>query len=91
MSFTLWCFIILIAALLGLAGDHAMLAHFFQIQESELKAKAVIDPRAAVAVDVALLWTIPALPGKWLVSGLVCDVGTGLIEIIVPPAPIRAA
>jgi carbonic anhydrase len=74
-----------------LAGDPAMLAHFFQIQESELKAKAVTDPRVSVAVDVALLRTIPSLPGKWLVSGLVYDVATGLVEIIVPPAPIRAA
>ncbi len=74
-----------------LAGDPAMLAHFFQIQEGELKAKAVTDPRAAVAVDVALLRTIPALPGGWLLSGLVYDVATGLIEVIVPPAPIRAA
>jgi carbonic anhydrase len=73
-----------------LAGDPAMLARFFQIQEGELKAKAVTDPRVAVAIDVALLRTIPALPGNWLVSGLVYDVATGLVEIIVPPAPIRA-
>ena len=74
-----------------LAGDPAMLAHFFQIQEGDLKAKAVTDPRASVAVDVALLRTIPALPGGWLISGLVYDVATGLVEIVVPPAPIRAA
>ncbi|MGB8770121.1 MAG: carbonic anhydrase [Candidatus Korobacteraceae bacterium] len=74
-----------------LAGDPAMLAHYFQIQEGELKTKAVIDPRAAVAVDVASLRAIPALPGEWLVSGLVYDVATGLVEIVVPPAPIRTA
>ena len=74
-----------------LVGDPGMLAHYFQIQERELKAKAVTDPRASVAVDVALLRTIPALPGGWLVSGLVYDVATGLVEIIVPPAPIRSA
>jgi carbonic anhydrase len=72
-----------------LAGDPAMLTRYFQIEEGELKKKAVTDPRAAVAVDVALLRTIPALPGEWLVSGLVYDVATGLVEIIVPPAPIR--
>jgi carbonic anhydrase len=72
-----------------LAGDPAMLTHYFQIEEGELKKKAVSDPRAAVAVDVALLRSIPALPGEWLVSGLVYDVATGLVEIIVPPAPIR--
>jgi carbonic anhydrase len=74
-----------------LAGDPAMLAHYFQIQEEELKAKAITDPHAAVAADVALLRTIPALPGAWLVSGLVYDVATGLVEVVVPPAPIRAA
>jgi carbonic anhydrase len=72
-----------------LAGDPAMLMHYFQTQEGELKTKAVTNPRAAVAVDVALLRAIPALPGKWLVSGLVYDVATGLVEIVVPPAPIR--
>jgi carbonic anhydrase len=74
-----------------LAGDPAMLAHYFQIKEGDLKAKAVTDPRAAVAVDAALLRTIPALPGEWLVSGLVYEVATGLVDVVVPPAPIRTA
>lgn len=73
-----------------LPGDPAMLAHYFQIREEEVKTKAVSDPRAAVAVDVALLRAIPALPGAWLISGLVYDVASGLVEIVVPPAPIRA-
>src|SRR5271170_2065705 len=38
-----------------LAGDPAMLAHYFQIEEEKVAAKAVLDPRAAVAGDVALL------------------------------------
>jgi carbonic anhydrase len=74
-----------------LVGDPAMLAHYFQIQEGELKQKAVSDPRAAVAVDVASLRAIPALPTKWLISGLVYDVATGLVEIVAPPALVRAA
>ena len=74
-----------------LAGDPALLTHYFQIKEGELKTKAVTDPRTAVAGDVALLRAIPALPGDWLVSGLVYDVETGLVEIVVPPAPIRTA
>jgi carbonic anhydrase len=74
-----------------LAADPAMLAHYFQIPEGELKTKAITDPRAAVAVDVAALRAIPALPGAWLISGLVYDVATGLAEVVVPPAPIRAA
>ena len=74
-----------------LAGDPAMLAHYFQVEEGELKSKAITDPRAAVAADIALLRTIPALPGDWLVSGLVYDVATGLVEVVVAPAPIRVS
>ena len=74
-----------------LAGDSAKLAHYFQIQEADLKTKAVTDPRAAVVLDVAALRAIRALPAAWLISGLVCDVATGLVETVVPPAPIRTA
>jgi carbonic anhydrase len=74
-----------------LAGNPDMLAQYFQVKERELNAKAVTDPRAAVAADVALLRSIPALPSEWLLSGLVYDVATGLVEIVAPPKPIRAA
>src|SRR3984885_14471777 len=72
-----------------LAGETAMLTRYFQTPEGELEKKKVADPRAAVAIDVALLRANPALPGEWLVSGLVYDVGTGLVVIVVPPARIR--
>ena len=74
-----------------LVGDPALLTHYFQIQERELKAKSVSDPRTSVVVDVAALRAIPALPGEWLISGLVYEVATGLVDIFVPPAPIRSA
>jgi len=74
-----------------LAHDPAMLAQYFQIPEANLKTKAVTDPRAAVAADVAVLRTIPQLPGAWLLSGLVYDVAIGQVEVVVPPAPIRSA
>jgi carbonic anhydrase len=74
-----------------LVGDPAMLAHYFQIQEAQLKTKKVTDPRAAVAADVAALRAIPAFPNEWLISGLVYDVATGLVEVVVPAARIRAA
>jgi len=73
-----------------LAGDPDKLARYFQIQQGELKTKAVTGPHAAVAIDVAALRAIPALPAAWLVSGLVYDVATGLVEVVVPPAPIRS-
>ena len=72
-----------------LAGDTAMLTRYFQIEEGELKAKAVTNPRAAVAVDVALLQAIPALPAEWFVSGLIYDVATGFVQVVVPPTRIR--
>jgi carbonic anhydrase len=74
-----------------LVGSPAMLANYFQIPESELRKKAVTDPHAAVAADVASLRAIPALPDTWLISGLVYDVATGLVEIVAPPMEIRAA
>jgi len=74
-----------------LVGDPALLAHYFQIPESEVETKSVRDPRKAVAVDVAALKAIPGLPDEWLVSGLVYDVATGLVDVVVPAAPIRAA
>jgi carbonic anhydrase len=74
-----------------LAGDPAKLARYFQVREGELKTKAVTDPRAAIAIDVAVLREIPALPGAWLISGLLYDVATGLVEIVVAPAPIRTS
>ena len=74
-----------------LAGDPDKLSHYFQIPAGELHSKTVTDPRAAVAVDVAALRAIPALPAQWLISGLVYDVATGMVEVVFPPAPIRPA
>ena len=72
-----------------LVKDPAMLAHYFQIPETEVETKSVPDPRKSVAVDVAALRAIPALPDAWLISGLVYDVATGLVDVVVPAAPIR--
>jgi carbonic anhydrase len=73
-----------------LEGNPDMLASYFGIGQESLLAKAITDPRAAVAVDVAALKATPALPGNWLVSGLVYDVETGLVEVVVPPAPLAS-
>ncbi len=73
-----------------LEGQPDLLASYFGIGKEDLPAKAVTDPHAAVAVDVATLKAIPALPVNWLVSGLVYDVATGLVEVVVPPAPLAS-
>jgi carbonic anhydrase len=74
-----------------LAGDPALLTQYFQIKEGELATKSVSDPHKAVAIDVAALRAVPALPAQWLISGLVYNVATGLVEVVQPPAPIRTA
>jgi len=73
-----------------LANDPAMLGRYFQVPDTELKTRAVTNPRAAVAADVVTLRDISALPDEWLLSGLVYDVATGRVETVVPPARVRA-
>jgi carbonic anhydrase len=74
-----------------LAAFPDLLAEYFEIPKDQLEAKAVSDPIASVKVDVAVLKQTPFLPGSFLVSGLVYDVGTGLIETTVAPALLRPA
>lgn len=74
-----------------LGGDPDMLTEYFGVAKQDLAAKAVMDPRRAVAVDVTGLRQAHALPDEWLLSGLVYDVATGLVDIIVPPAPVASA
>ena len=69
-----------------LAGDSAMLAHYFQIPESDVVAKAALDPCSAVAMDVASLREITALPASWMISGINYDVTTGTANV---PATVR--
>ena len=69
-----------------LVGDPVRLAKFFQIEEKQLGSKMVSDPRLAVALDVALLRSVGTLPAAWLVSGLVYDVATGLVETVIAPS-----
>ena len=71
-----------------LKDEAAMLSDYFQVSEEVLEAKTVLDPRAAVTGDVAMLRAAPGLPGDWLLSGLVYDVATGRIETVVSPQPV---
>ena len=65
-----------------------MLAGYFRIAQEQLGTKAVMDPRAALAIDLATLREASVLPSEWLVSGLVVDVATGLVDVVIPPAPV---
>jgi len=73
-----------------LASNTKLMADYFEIPPAELPAKAILDPRAAVASDIAMLRAIAAVPSTILVSGLVYDTETGLVDVVVPLAPIRA-
>ncbi|GIF63546.1 carbonic anhydrase [Asanoa ishikariensis] len=66
-----------------LAAFPDLLAEYFEIPAAELPAKAVLDPYTSVRLDVDLMKQ--ALPPGIAVSGLVYDVHTGLIEVVVPP------
>ena len=72
-----------------LAHSPDVLAKHFGVSPTDLDALAITDPYKAVAVDVAALKANPLLPGQFLVTGLVYDVKTGQIEIVVPSAVLR--
>ena len=71
------------------APDH--LAPYFGIAPDALEAKAVLDPYAAVKVDIALLRADPTVPEGSTVCGLVYDVATGRVDVVVPLGPLRGA
>jgi carbonic anhydrase len=72
-----------------LTGYPELLAEHLGVDEAELDAQHVTDARASVAADVAALKANPFLPSEFIVSGLVYDVETGLIEQIVGPEQLR--
>lgn len=71
-----------------LAAFPELLADYFEVPAGDLDAKAVTDPVTAVRVDVEILKQ--KLRAGVFVSGLVYDVATGLIDVVVPPARVEA-
>ncbi|MBW8800536.1 MAG: carbonic anhydrase, partial [Streptomyces sp.] len=71
-----------------LAAFPDLLSDYFEVPPGDLDSKAVTDPPAAVRVDVAVLRQ--KLPAGVFVSGLVYDVATGLVDVVVPPARAQA-
>ncbi len=77
-----------------LAHPPEMLANHFGVDPEKLESLAVTDPYQSVQVDVAALKANPKLPGGVLVTGMVYDVATGRVEVVVPttlPRPEAAA
>jgi carbonic anhydrase len=71
-----------------LASYPDLLAEYFEIPAGELGAKSVSDPRGSVQVDTDVILAKTRRPAA-LVSGLVYDVSTGLVETVVAPTPLR--
>ncbi|MGZ3581259.1 MAG: carbonic anhydrase [Ktedonobacterales bacterium] len=75
-----------------LAREPDRLAPYFGVAPDELDAKAVLNPYAAVQVDVAALkQAVSALPEGSTVTGLVYDVATGRVEIVAPTTSLGDA
>jgi carbonic anhydrase len=67
-----------------------LLATHLGVARSELDSMAVTDPRKAVAMDIAAYKANQEIPGGFMISGLVYDVSSGKIEVIVPPGLLRS-
>ncbi|MFE2823382.1 carbonic anhydrase [Streptomyces sp. NPDC059271] len=70
-----------------LAPHTDLLAEYFEIPEQELAGKSVSDPYGSVRVDVGIIQEEIRSP-DFLVSGLVYDVESGLVEVVVPPTQV---
>jgi carbonic anhydrase len=69
--------------------DHPdALAASFGIDASQLEAKAIDDPRAAISIDLDALRT--TLPAGITLTGLLYDVHTGQVERVAEPSPVGA-
>lgn len=88
-----WNFIVLHHTKCGITGcyHHApeLLAQHMGVPLNELDTLAINNPYESVVVDVAALKANPDFSDELTVTGIVYDVDTGLIETVVPPAPLR--
>lgn len=78
----------------GIIGCHRhapdLLARNLNVDEDQLAGMAIEDPYAGLAHDLARLKANSQLPSDIVVSGIVYDVGTGLVETVLRPAPLRS-
>ncbi|WP_255551349.1 carbonic anhydrase [Granulicella sp. dw_53] len=88
-----WNLVILHHTDCGIIGCYKLapdlLAAHLGVTRSELDSMAITDPRKAVAMDIAAYKANPALPAGFMISGLVYDISTGKIEVVVPPSRLR--
>ena len=88
-----WNLVILHHTECGIIGcyKHApeLLAKHLGVSRTELESMSITDPRKAVVQDIAAYRANLEIPGGFTISGLVYDVSTGKIEVIVPPSILR--
>ncbi|QUQ65727.1 carbonic anhydrase [Kutzneria sp. CA-103260] len=73
--------------LTGLTPYVDLLAEYFEVPAAELPARSVDDPYGSVRADAEIIRQRVHRP-NYLVSGLVYDVDTGLVDVVVPPAQV---
>ncbi len=87
-----WNFVVLHHTDCGITrlGDHPdLLAGYFGVEHDHLGDVHVSDPYLSVRHDVETLRSNPFFPSEFTVSGLVYDVATGVIDVVVPPERLR--
>jgi carbonic anhydrase len=88
-----WNLVILHHTDCGIIGcyRHApdLLAAHLGVTRTQLECMAVTDPFKAVAMDVAAWQANPDVPGEFMISGIVYDVASGHIHVVVPPTILR--
>ena len=90
-----WNFVVLHHTDCGIINcrNHApgLLAKHMGVQPSALATLEIDDPYKSVVLDVAALKANPNLPSDIVITGMVYDVATGLMQTVVPSAPIRSS
>jgi carbonic anhydrase len=62
-----------------------LMAAYMGTEEDALAEKHLGDPREAVRTDIEALRANPFLPPALVVSGIVYDLDSGLLEVVCPP------
>ncbi|WP_330175020.1 carbonic anhydrase [Streptomyces sp. NBC_01498] len=71
----------------GLVPYEDVLAAYFETSADALGAMSVGDPYGSVRADVEIVRRAVHRP-RYVVAGLVYDVATGAVEVVVPPAQV---
>jgi carbonic anhydrase len=71
-----------------LAAFPSLLVEYFEIPEGDLESKSVSDPVGSVRVDTDVLLNTLHAP-DFYVTGLVYEVETGTVKVVVPPTALK--